>query len=202
MHEHRVVFGGAEVQDGLEHVVGNLDAREGLVGGLFIFGSDDRHHVAHEAHVSIDNEAVVGARFRVGLARVRKALVRHVFPRENVNHAGDLFRLRGIDGLDDGIGVRASQQLHHERIAHDIFGIQGLAQQLLHRVFLADRFAHRLVLGSIHGWPLPHACCSGRRECRAAGLRSPSSGTGCRSSTREFPRRTGRDFREAARWYS
>ena len=202
MHEHRVVFGGAEVQNGFEYVVGNLDALERLIGGCFIFGSDDCHHVAYEANVAIDDEAVVGARFGVGLARVRKALVRHVFPREYVNHAGDLFRLRGVDSLDDSIGVRASQQLYHERIAHDIFGIQGLAQQLLHRVFLADRLAHRLVLGSIHGWPLPHACCSGRRGCRAADLHSPSSGTGCRSGTREFPCQTGRGFREAARWYS
>ena len=202
MHQDGVVLGCAEVQNGLEHLVGHLDALEGLVGGLLVFGGHDSHDIAHIAHVAVDDEAVVGTGLGVGLAGVGKTAAGHILPGIHVNDAGDGLCLRGIDGSHDGVGMGAAQQLHHQRVAHDVFGIDGLAQQQLHRVLFANRFAHGLVVGPIHAEPPLHSCCSGRRECRAAVPRNPSSGRGCRSGTQGSRRLWDRDSRAAARWCS
>ena len=158
VHEGGIVLGSAKIQHGIEHVVGHLDARKGRLGSLLVFRSDDRHHVAHVAHMAVDDQAVVGACLRVGLPRVAEALPRHVFPGVHVNHASDLLRLRRVDVLHDGVGMRAPQKLHHKRVGRDVLGEHRLAQKKLQRVLLADGLADRLVVGSIHVSPLPRFC--------------------------------------------
>ena len=158
MHERGIVLGGAEVQHGIKHIVGHLDARKGCLGRLLALGRHDSHHIAHIAHMTIDNQAVVGACLRVGLSRVAEALPRHVFPGEHINHAGNLLRLRRVDILHDGVGMRAPQKLHHERVGRNVLGERRLAQKELQRVLLADGLADRLVVGSIHMSSLPRFC--------------------------------------------
>ena len=158
VHERGIVLGGAKIQHGIKHVVGHLDARKGCLGRLLALGRHDSHHIAHIAHMTIDDQAVVGACLRIGLPRVAEALPRHVFPGEHVNHAGNLLRLRRIDVFHDGVGMGASQELHHKRIGRDVLGEHGLAQKELQRVLLADRLADRLVVGPIHESPLPRFC--------------------------------------------
>ena len=158
VHEGGIVLGGAEVQHGIEHVVGHLDARKGCLGRLLALGRHDSHYIAHVAHMTIDDQAVVGACLRIGLPRVAEALPRHVFPGVDVNHAGDLFRFRRVDVLHDGVGMRAPQKLHHERVGRNVLGEHRLAQKKLQRVLLADGFADRLVVGSIHVSSLPRFC--------------------------------------------
>jgi len=158
VHERGIVLSSAEVQHGIEHLVGHLDARKGRLGSLLALGRHDSHHIAHIAHVAVDDQAVVGACLRIGLSRVAEALPRHVFPGEHVNHAGNLLRLRRVDIFHDGVGMGASQELHHERVGHDVLGEHGLAQKELQRVLLADGLADRLVVGPIHESPLPRFC--------------------------------------------
>ena len=158
VHERGIVLSGAKIQHGVEHVVGHLDARKGCFGGLLALGRHDSHHIAHIAHMTIDNQAVVGACLRVGLSRVAEALPRHVFPGEHINHAGNLLRLRRVDILHDGVGMRAPQKLHHERVGRNVLGEHRLAQKELQRVLLADGLADRLVVGSIHMSSLPRFC--------------------------------------------
>ena len=109
VHEGGIVLSSAKIQHGIEHVVGHLDARKGRLGSLLVFRGDNRHHVAHVAHVAVDDQAVVGACLRVGLSRVAEALTRHVFPGVDVHHPGDLFRFRRVDVFHDGVGMGASQ---------------------------------------------------------------------------------------------
>ena len=107
VHEGGIVLSSAEIQHGIEHVVGYLDARKCRLGRLLVFRSHDRHHVAHVAHMAIDDQTVVGACLRIGLPRVAEALPWHVFPGEHVHHAGDLLRLRRVDVLHHGVGMGA-----------------------------------------------------------------------------------------------
>ena len=158
MHERGIVLGGAKIQHGIEHVVGHLDARKSCLGGLLALGRHDSHHIAHIAHMTIDNQAVVGACLRIGLPRVAEALPRHVFPGEHVNHAGNLLRLRRVDVLHDGVGMRAPQKLHHECVGRNVLGEHRLAQKKLQRVLLANGLADRLVVRSIHVSSLPRFC--------------------------------------------
>ena len=158
VHEGGIVLSSAEIQHGIEHLVGHLNARKGRLGSLLVFRGDNRHHVAHVAHMAIDDQAVVGACLRIGLSRVAEALPRHVFPGEHTHHAGNLLRLRRVDVLHDGVGMRTPQKLHHERVGRDVLGEHRLAQKELQRVLLADGLADRLVVGSIHVSSLPRFC--------------------------------------------
>ena len=106
VHKRGIVLSSAEIQHGIEHVVGHLDARKGRLGSLLVFRGDNRHHVAHVAHMAIDDQTVVGTCLRIGLSRVAEALPWHVFPGEHVHHAGNLLRLRRVDVLHDGVGMR------------------------------------------------------------------------------------------------
>ena len=180
----------------------HLDARKGGLRRLLVLGCHDGHHVAHEAHVPIDDQAVVRAGFRIGLTRVGEALVGHVLPGVHVDHARHLLRLRCVDGLHHGVGVGTSQKLDHQRIGRDVLGVDGLSQQKLQRILLADRLAYGAVFGLIHARPPCRAFRPGRRGCRAAAPRSPSNGTGCRSGTPGSHRRWDRGSRAAARWCS
>ena len=108
VHQHEVVLSGAEIQDGLQHVVLHLDARKGSLRRLLVLGRHDGHHIAHEAHVTVDDQAIVGAGFGVGLPGVGETLVGHILPGVHVNHAGNLLGLRRVDGLHHGVGVGAS----------------------------------------------------------------------------------------------
>ena len=154
VHQHRVVFGRVEVEHRLEDFIGDLDARKRRGCGLLGFGGHDGDHVAHIAHVPVDDQSVVGTGFRVGLPGVAKARLRNVFPGVDVNNAGDFFRLGRVDAVHDGVGMRAAQKLHHQRVGRDVLRVERLAQKQLQRVFLADRLAHRLVIGPIHARPL------------------------------------------------
>ena len=88
------------------------------------------------------------------MPRNGKALLGHIFPCVNIHHTRHFFGNVGANALHNGVGVGAAQQLDHQRAAaaHDIIGVNALAEQKLHGVF----FAHRLAHGAEVGW-LAHA---------------------------------------------
>ena len=93
--------------------------------------------------MAIDEQTVVGAGFRVGLAglRVAAGILRHILPSEDSFDAGHFFGNGGVDSADDGVCMGRAQQLDDQAVLRDkIIHIDRLAGDQLHRVFFAERF--------------------------------------------------------------
>ena len=97
-----------KVEQGLEHLVVDLDELERLVGGLLGLGGDDRHLLVLVAHEVLEDQAVVGTRLRIALAGDGKAALGHVLVGVDANHAGHLQGARRVDGADLGAGIGAA----------------------------------------------------------------------------------------------
>jgi len=82
-----VVERALEVEDGVEHFVLHLDECDRLARGRLVDGRDDRYFVADVSDVGVEDELVVGARFRVSLAGAREGDARHVGAREHARDA-------------------------------------------------------------------------------------------------------------------
>ena len=67
-----------KVEQGLEHLVVDLDELECLVGGLLGLGGDDRHLLVLVTYQVLEDQAVVGTRLRIALAGDGKAAFGHV----------------------------------------------------------------------------------------------------------------------------
>ena len=100
-----------KVEQGLKHLVVDLDELERLVGGLLSLGGDDRHLLVLVAHQVLKNQTVVGRRLRIALAGDGKAALGHVLVGVDAHHAGHLQGTRRIDGADLGAGIRAALEL-------------------------------------------------------------------------------------------
>ena len=97
-----------KVEQGLEHLVVDLDKLERLVCGLLGLGGDDRHLFVLVTDEVLEDQAVVGARLRIALTGDGKAALGHVLIGVNAHHAGHLQGARRVDGADLGAGVRAA----------------------------------------------------------------------------------------------
>ena len=143
MHKDRIILCCVEIQHGFQHLIIHFNELERLVHALFVLTGYDGHHVSHKADVAIDQQTVVGAGFRVGLAglRVAAGILRHILPSEDGFDAGHLFGNSGVDGADDGVCMGRAQQLDDQAVLRDeIIHIDRLAGDQLHRVFFAERF--------------------------------------------------------------
>lgn len=130
-----------EIQHGFQHLIIYFNELERLVHALFVLTGYDGHHVSHEADVAIDQQTVVGAGFRVGLAglRVAAGILRHILPSEDSFDAGHFFGNGGVDSADDGVCMGRAQQLDDQAVLRDkIIHIDRLAGDQLHRVFLRN----------------------------------------------------------------
>ena len=97
-----------KVEQGLEHLVVDLDELERLVGSLLGLGGDDRHLLVLVTHEVLEDQAVVGTRLWIALAGDGKAALGHILVGVNAHHAGHFQGARRIDGADLGAGVRAA----------------------------------------------------------------------------------------------
>ena len=143
VHKDRIILCGVEIQHGFQHLIIHFNELERLVHALFVLTGYDGHHVSHKADVAIDQQTVVGAGFRVGLAglRVAAGILRHILPSEDSFDAGHFFGNGGVDGADDGVCMGRAQQLDDQAVLRDeIIHIDRLAGDQLHRVFFAERF--------------------------------------------------------------
>jgi hypothetical protein len=93
--DYGVVEGLFKVEHGLQHFILHLDERGGLFRDRFALGGDNRHLIADVAHVFVEDEAVVRARFRVALSGPRDGNARAVLPREHAGDAGKSERSLG-----------------------------------------------------------------------------------------------------------
>ena len=126
-----------KVQQGLEHLVVDLDELERLVGSFLGLGGDDRHLFVLVTDEVLENQAVVGTRLRVALAGDGKAALGHVLVGVDAHDAGHLQGTRRIDGADLGTRIRAALELNDERTGgHHIAGVDGTALEQGLRVLL------------------------------------------------------------------
>ena len=135
-----------KVEQGLEHLIVDLDELERLVGGLLGLGSDDRHLLVLVTHEVLENQAVVGTRLRIALAGDGKAALGHILVGVNAHHAGHLQGARRIDGADLGARIRAALELNDERAGgHHIARVDGTALKQGLRVLLGLLVGNLLV---------------------------------------------------------
>ena len=134
------------VQHCFQNLIFHLDELESLIHALFVLTGHNGHHIAHKAHMAVNEQAVTRTGFRIGLAslRVARRILRHILPCKDRLDAGHLFCYSRIDRFDDGICVRRAQQLYDQAVLRDdIIHVDGLAGHKLHGVL----FAHGLVHG-------------------------------------------------------
>ena len=126
-----------KVEQGLEHLVVDLDELERLVGGLLGLGGDDRHLFVLVTDEVLENQTVVGTRLRIALAGNGKTALGHVLVGVDAHHAGHLQGARRIDGADLGAGIGAALEFDDERAGgHHIARVDGTALEQGLRVLL------------------------------------------------------------------
>ena len=126
-----------KVEQGLEHLVVDLDELERLVGGLLGLGSDNRHLLVLVAHEVLEDQAVVRTRLRIALAGDGKAALGHVLVGVDAHHAGHLQGARRVDGANLGAGIGAALEFDDERAGgHHIARVDGTALEQSLRVLL------------------------------------------------------------------
>ena len=139
-----------KVEQGLEHLVVDLDELERLVGGLLSLGGDDRHFLVLIAHEVLENQAVVGTRLRIALAGNGKAALGHVLVGVDAHHAGHLQGARRIDGADLGAGIRAALELDDQGAGgHQVARVDGTPLKQGLRVLLGLLVGNLLVRDTV-----------------------------------------------------
>ena len=145
VHQDLAVLGGAEVQHRLQHLVFDLNKLQCSVHAGFVRAGHDSHRVSHIADPPVQDQPVIGRGLRVGLARISETVVGHILVCKNALDARHLHGHIGANIFNEGMGVGAAQQLHHQAVpGRHILHVGGLAQQQLHGVLLADGCIHRM----------------------------------------------------------
>ena len=139
-----------KVEQGLEHLIVDLDELERLVGSLLGLGSDDRHLLVLVAHKVLENQAVVGTRLRIALTGDSKAALGHVLVGVDAHHAGNLQGARRIDGADLGAGIGAALEFDDQGAGgHHIARVDGTALEQRLRVLLGLLMGDLLVRDTV-----------------------------------------------------
>ena len=135
-----------KVEQGLEHLVVDLDELERLVCGLLGLGGDDRHLFVLVTDEVLEDQAVVGRRLRIALTGDGKAALGHVLIGVNAHHTGHLQGARRVDGADLGAGVRAALELDDQGAGgHQVARVDGTALEQGLRVLLGLLVGNLLV---------------------------------------------------------
>ena len=145
--KHRVILGGVVVQNRFQHLIFHLDELERLIHAFFVLAGHNGHHVAHKADMPVNDQTVIRAGFRIGLTRLRitAGVLVYIFPRVDCFDTGHFFCCSSVDGFDDGVRVRRTQQLDDQAVLRDhIVHIDRLTGDQLHGVFLPKRFVDSL----------------------------------------------------------
>ncbi len=121
----RALFdGGAQIDDGVQLFVIDLDGFRAILGCGERFGDDERdgladvhHAVMHQRRTERHHElAAVAARHRRMLRQAAVAGLLHVLAGQHRDHALDLQGRTGVDGLDLCAGVRRTDEIGLELV--------------------------------------------------------------------------------------
>ena len=164
--DHRVL----DVDDMRQDLVIHLDGRERGIGGGGAGGRDGRDGMA------VIKRLVARHRVAGHVLEVRRAFADKGFLAGDLGHVGrghhrldarDRLRLRGVDGTDAGMGVRAAQHLSHKLAGKLEIGPElGAAGNLVHAVRADRPGADDLEIGGSVGRHV-RMLLSCRRPCRA-----------------------------------
>ena len=139
-----------KVEQGLEHLVVDLDELERLVGGLLGLGGDNRHLLVLVTDEVLEDQAVVGTRLRIALTGNGKAALGHVLVGVDAHHAGHLQGARCIDGADLGARIRAALELDNQGAGgHQVARVDGTPLEQGLRVLLGLLVSDLLVRNAI-----------------------------------------------------
>ena len=139
-----------KVEQGLKHLVVDLDELECLVGGFLGLGGNDRHLLVLVAHEVLEDQAVVGTRLRIALAGDGKAALGHVLVGVDAHHAGHLQGARRVDGADLGTGIRAALELDDQGAGgHQVARVDGTTLEQGLRVLLGLLVSDLLVRDTV-----------------------------------------------------
>ena len=115
-----------KVEQGLKHLVVDLDELERLVGSLLGLGGDDRHLLVLVTDEILENQAVIGRRLRIALTGDGKAALGHVLVGVDAHDARHLQGARRIDGANLGAGIGAALEFDDERAGgHHVARVDG-----------------------------------------------------------------------------
>ena len=143
MHQDFIVDGLMIIQQCRKHLVFHPDHPQGLVHAVLILACYNRYRIAHEAHMLIENQMVVGAPLRIGLSRCGKPVLRHVFPGIHRLDTRNLQGRRVVYVLHDGIGMGAAKKLYHQTFLRgEVIYIDRLSRNQRYGVLLAFPFSY------------------------------------------------------------
>ena len=118
MHEHRVIQRCTEVKHCIQQLIFYFNQRQRLVDSLFRFAGNNRYNVTHKAYMTVEQQAVIGTRFGIGLACIGAALavLVHVLPGINCFDIRHLRCNSGVDAFNNCIRMRRTQHLDKQAI--------------------------------------------------------------------------------------
>ena len=83
MYQDRVIFSGVEVEHRLQHLVLYFDKTQSLIYSFFRLTGHNCHCITHKTDSLVQDQAVIRAWLRVGLARHGKTLLGTVLIRQD-----------------------------------------------------------------------------------------------------------------------
>ena len=140
MHEHRVIQRSAEVKYCVQQLIFYFNQRQRFVNSLFRFAGNNRYDIAHKAYMTIQQQAVIGTRFGIGLTCVGAALavLVHVLPGINCFDIRHLRCNRGVNAFNNSVCMRRTQYLDKQAVVrHQVIGVDRLACHQLHSILFA-----------------------------------------------------------------
>ena len=146
MDQDGIVLGLVHIQHRRQLLVFHLDQAHGVIHLGFGLSRNDGHRVAHKAQVAVQDQAVVGAGLRKCLPCQGETLLGHVLVGQNALDSRQLLGHGAVDLRDHGVGVGASEHLHHQAVpGSNVRGVNRLAGHQGHGVLLDDGSAHHAV---------------------------------------------------------
>ena len=130
-----VVQGLGKVQQRLQHLILHFDEPHRPPGDLLRLRGHNGHRVPGAAQVPVQDQPVIGAGLRPGLAGGGKAALGHILPGQHRRHPGHHFGPAGINRDNIGPGMGGAQQLDPQGIGgNQIPGVHRLAGDQAHGV--------------------------------------------------------------------
>ena len=98
------------VEDSRQDLVIYHNQRQCTLGDLQRFGRDDRHPIAHMAHLAVERRLIVRVRLRVALPTAGVQHARYIVVGQHRVDAFQRARGRGVNRTDAGMGVGTGEQ--------------------------------------------------------------------------------------------
>ena len=144
MHQNFIVFRCAEIQDCRQYIIFNFDHFQSFVYCFFIFTCNDCNDITMISYMSVQDQTIVRAGFRICLTSHCEAFLRNIFVCVNCFDTGYAHGDGSIDFFNDRICMRAVQQFYYQCIfRHHITCINRFTSYQLHSIFFTDGLIYK-----------------------------------------------------------